>query len=119
MTDDLFQETVDGLADVLDAERAALLQGKLDQVARLHDRKEGLLETLNTLDHRDHRMLGILKTKLETNQGLINAALEGTRSVMHRLAAIRQVRASLHTYDSFGQKKTVDVHIEGTLERRS
>ncbi len=119
MKHDQIVETMDALDDVLDAERAALLQGKLDEVSRLHARKEGLIDTLNRFEFEDPTALGALHGKVERNQELLNSALDGLRSVARRLVAIRRVRQSLDTYDSFGKKRTVDVRTGGSVEKRA
>lgn len=113
------QSIMDALDDVLDAERAALLNGKLDEVSRLHSRKEGLIDALNRCEFEDRGTLNALHGKVKRNQALLDSALDGVRSVARRLAAIRRVRQSLDTYDSFGQKKTVDVHTVGSVEKRA
>lgn len=119
MKDDSLQVTIDALDDLLDAERAALLDGKLDEVSRLHARKEGLIDALNRLEVQDREDFEALHTKVARNQALLNSALEGIRSVARRLAAIRRVRGSLETYDSLGRKCSVDMRPGGSLEKRA
>ncbi|WP_299147442.1 flagellar biosynthesis protein FlgN [uncultured Tateyamaria sp.] len=119
MKDDLTQATVDSLNDLLDTERAALLEGNLEDVSRLHLRKEGLINSLNVPDFSGGYEVGALQEKLRRNQLLLDAALDGVRSVTRRLASIRQVRQSLDTYDSLGKKCTVTVADGGTLEKRA
>lgn len=119
MNTESLQTTMEALDDLLDAEREALLKGKLDQVARLHIRKEALIDTLNRLEFGDRGVLEGLHGKVQRNQALLDSALDGVRSVARRLAAIRRVRQSLDTYDSFGQKQTVDVRTSGTVEKRA
>lgn len=113
------QITMDALDDLLDSERAALLKGKLDEVARLHTRKEALIYALNRFEFEDREMLGPLHSKVERNQALLDSALDGVRSVARRLAAIRRVRQSLDTYDAFGKKQSVDVGQGGAVEKRA
>ena len=119
MMDDDFQATIDALDDLLDAERAALLRGSLEDVSRLHLRKESLIDTLNRLDVQDRMRLESLHEKVGRNQALLDSALDGVRSVARRLAAIRRVRQSLDTYDSSGQKRSVDVRGPGSVEKRA
>jgi flagellar biosynthesis/type III secretory pathway chaperone len=119
MSPDSLHSTIESLDDLLDAERGALLSGNLDEVARLHVRKEQLIDTLNRMDARDHTNLASLNSKVERNQALLNTALDGIRSVARRLATIRRVRQSLDTYDSRGRKKTVAMSVDRSLEKRA
>jgi len=119
MGEDDAQSLIDALDDLLDAEREALLQGKLDEVSRLHSRKERLIDDLSRYEFRDRDGIGDLRAKVERNQALLDSALEGVRSVARRLAAIRRVRSSLDTYDSLGHKLNVDVQSTGSLEKRA
>jgi len=119
MNGEAVQTTMDALDDLLDAERRALLQGKLDDVARLHTQKGSLIDTLNRQTFSDPDILGSLHQKVGRNQVLLDSALDGVRSVARRLAAIRRVRQSLDTYDSRGQKRGVDIQSAGTVEKRA
>ncbi|WP_299372669.1 flagellar biosynthesis protein FlgN [uncultured Tateyamaria sp.] len=112
-------DIIDSLDDLLEAERTALLRGDLDDVTRLHDRKERLIDALNKADALDRAALAPLKDKVERNQDLLNSALEGVRSVARRLAAIRRVRKSLETYDAKGEKRTVEIRSETSVEKRA
>ncbi|WP_415405022.1 flagellar biosynthesis protein FlgN [Tateyamaria sp. SN3-11] len=119
MTREDLQNTIDSLDDLLDAERAALLKGNLEDVARLLERKEGLIDALNRIEFKERSDFEGLQAKVERNQALLDSALDGVRSVARRLAAIRRVRQSLDTYDSFGKKRTVDVRSNGSVEKRA
>lgn len=119
MTHDETKRIFDELDDLLDAERTALLTGRIEEVGRLQDRKSRLIDSLSndpghtTFDPRD------LQKKIERNQGLLDAATDGIRSVARRLAAIRRVRESLETYDARGQRRSVEVASASTLEKRA
>lgn len=119
MTDNLIEADIDALEDLLDAERKALLAGKLDDVSRLHTRKERLIGTLSERAPIEGTKFEGVSDKVKRNQILLNSALNGIRSVTQRLNAIRQVRQSLETYDSNGRKLTVDIRTGGALEKRS
>lgn len=119
MTPDFFQGIFDELDDLLDAERAALLEGNLEEVGRMFDRKSRLLNELSTLDAVEAQSAMALQQKLQRNQGLLDSAADGVRSVARRLAAIRRVRESLETYDARGQRNKIDVKQSGTLEKRA
>ena len=118
MRDD-FESIIDELDDVLETERAALLAGHLEEVNRLFDRKTRLIDAFAQLDEADAAAVTALRRKVERNQGLLEAAADGVRSVARRLAAIRRVRESLETYDAQGKRNTVDVKSGATLEKRA
>ena len=113
------ESDIDALEDLLDAERSALLLGKLDDVSRLHTQKERLIGTLSVNAEKNEAKFEGLTSKIKRNQALLNSALDGIRSVSRRLSAIKQVRHSLETYDALGRKLTVDIRTEGKLEKRS
>lgn len=117
--DDEVRNAMDALADLLDAERTALLVGKLDDVSRLHVKKESLITELNEHVTENRAAFEGLYLKVKRNQVLLDSALQGIRSVSRRLAAIKQVRKSLDTYDSLGRKKSVDMRPGGSLEKRA
>jgi ligand-binding sensor domain-containing protein len=119
MKGDLMQDTIDALDDLLDAERSALLQGDLEEVTRLHLRKERLIDELSRQHVQEETEFAVLQAKVERNQALLDSALDGVRSVARRLASIRRVRQSLDTYDSLGKKRSVDLRKGGTLEKRA
>lgn len=119
MTNEEFEDVIDALDDVLDAERSALLVGDLDEVGRLLERKETLIDQLAALEEGDRTPLEALNTKVQRNQVLLDHALEGIRSVARRLAALRRVRSSLETYDEKGERRTIDIAPDGAVEKRA
>ncbi|MGZ2259736.1 flagellar biosynthesis protein FlgN [Roseobacter sp. A03A-229] len=119
MTNEEFEDVIDALDDLLDAERAALLAGDLDEVARLLERKEALIERFATLEDADRAPLADLQVKVKRNQALLDQALEGIRSVSRRLAALRRVRSSLETYDEKGERRKIDMSPDGSVEKRA
>jgi hypothetical protein len=96
-----------------------LLEGDLEGLGTLLPVKEQLVEML--LDdagvHRDKIMP--LEGKLKRNQLLLDGALEGIRAVSNRLAALRQVRTVLDTYDAQGRKKSVVTPLPPKVEKRA
>lgn len=119
MSEDRIAPILDELDDLLDAERRALLGGKLDQVDRLFERKGRLVEMLASVDHAEELRLDDVRTKLKRNQDLLGSAADGIRSVAQRLATVRRVRESLDTYDERGRRKSVDLKPSSTLEKRA
>lgn len=117
--DKYIKDTVDMLDDILDAERAALLEGDVDKIGRLLERKETLIETLNGYEADDRAELEALNAKVARNQDLLNSALDGIRTVARRLATMRRIRNSLDTYDSKGRKTTIMTTSENSIEKRA
>ncbi len=109
----------DDLEDLLEKERAALLNGDLEKVGRLVERKEDLLETLSQIEVTETESLQNLSEKMKRNQELLDSALEGIRAIATRLAALRRVRQQLETYDAAGKKNTIDMPQENALEKRA
>lgn len=119
MTPEAAGESVDELYDLLDQERSALLSGDLDSIARLHARKQTLIEALNLSKKADAQDLRILQDKAATNQALLNSALDGIRSVTRRLATVHRVRQSLEFYGEDGNRSAVHVDINRSVEKRA
>lgn len=112
-------DVIDALDDLLEAERAALLSGKIDEVGRLLTRKEALIDELSTLEGRALPELQTLSNKVKRNQDLLDHALEGIRTVARRLASLRRVRSALDTYDARGARHTIDITPEASVEKRA
>ena len=119
MQDHEMNGVVDELDDILEAERAALLSGKLDEVGRLVPRKETLIDQLTGEAQGDLPQLRALSQKVKRNQALLDSALEGIRTVARRLASLRRVRSALDPFDARGTKKTIDIAPEASVEKRA
>lgn len=117
--DNIIRNTIDALDDLLEAERATLLTGDIDQIGRLMEQKESLMETLNEQEAIDRTELEKLNLKVERNQELLNSALDGIRAVARRLATMRRIRKTLDTYDAQGRKSSIVLHQEQSVERRA
>lgn len=101
-------ETVENLIlDLLDAERAAILEGAFDRLARLAARKEALLVQCQSELRSSRVQLRRIARYVDRNQRLLGAALDGVRDATMRLKALRNVRETLVTYDSQGQMARV------------
>lgn len=113
MTDRTSVCVVVDLDELLDQEREALLTGNLEKVGRLISRKESLIDELSVVEAVEVSELAVLDAKVKRNQGLLDQALEGIRSVAARLAAMRRVKHTLDTYDSSGSKHSITLSKDG------
>ncbi len=109
----------DKLEALLEQERAFLLKGDLEGLGTLLPAKEQLVEMLlgDAGVHRDKILP--LEGKLKRNQLLLDGALDGIRAVARRLAALRQVRMALDTYDAQGRKQSVVTPVPSKVEKRA
>ena len=119
MTLDKAQNIIDQLDDLLDSERLALLDGDLERISGLLEKKEALIDTLNALEPKARPELQELQDKVVRNQALLDGALQGIRKVAARMAAYRKIRRSLETYDETGRKKIISGTIDHKVEKRA
>ncbi len=119
MKTDEFTQLFRDLDALLDEERKALMEGALDRLPGLLNQKQALLDKVARLEADPGEKLAALHEKTLRNQTLLDAAVEGIRSVAERLAALRRVRDSLDTYDSDGQLLRVSSKGAAHLERRA
>ncbi len=110
---------VDQLDVLLDAERAALLNGDFEQLSDLLPKKEHLIAALSDEDSAAGDDLSPLQDKLARNQMLLQSAMEGIRAVADRMAELRRVRQGLQTYGNTGEKSDVAVNVRRVLEKRA
>ncbi|MGR3373859.1 hypothetical protein [Pseudooceanicola nanhaiensis] len=108
----------DALDALLERERLALLQGRLELLSDILAEKEGLIDRLT------ERPLGgdeltTLRGKAERNQELMDNTLRGIRSVASRLGTLRRLRRSLETYDQAGRRKTIVTQGGSQVEKRA
>ncbi|MEM9708754.1 MAG: hypothetical protein AAF871_08165 [Pseudomonadota bacterium] len=99
------RDHLDALEDLLERERALLLSGSLDGLARLADEKTRLL-TKAPLGS-DPRRVARLRWLAERNGKLLEAAAKGIRSVAARLQAVRDGPEPLSTYGSDGGRHQI------------
>lgn len=114
-------ETIDfaKLDALLEQERAFLIEGDLEGLGTLLPLKEQMVDILLREDGTDREMIQPLAGKLERNQLLLDGALDGIRAVAARLAALRQVRSALDTYDAQGRKNSVLTPTKPKVEKRA
>lgn len=94
------------LRDLLENESAALLEGRIDQVARKIKEKQRLADALGSVEVKpeDLAALGRLATR---NAELLRAARRGIQAALAELAGKRGNGAPLDTYDRRGQRNSV------------
>ena len=109
---------IDALEDLLDKERAAILNGALEDMGRIAGEKERVLDNHN-MTVPDQRTLDRVRRKVTRNQQLLTAAMRGVRAVASRLDVLRNGPGEMNTYDRTGQRKTLSSRHQGTLHRRA
>ena len=119
MTNDSPQSLINQLDALLDDERRALLEGNLEAIATLLDRKETLIDALNAQEPGAKTDLESLQGKVNRNQALLDGALQGIRKVAGRMSAFRKIRHTLETYDESGRKKAIQGEVDHQIEKRA
>ena len=119
MTDDTSSTDFEALDALLEAERAALLEGDLVSLTEMLPSKEALIDALNQSDDMDLTALQQLDGKVRRNQLLLDGALEGIRKVANRMAALRRMRAGLDIYGLDVRRQRIDVKVVHPVERRA
>ncbi len=117
MHNDTFHIT-DALEDLLDKERAAILDGALMDMGRIAREKEMLLGH-HDLTAPDRKTLDRLRRKADRNQQLLAAAIRGVRTVTARLNTLRNGPGEMNTYDRTGQRSTLGGKPKGALQHRA
>ncbi|MCP4822621.1 MAG: flagellar biosynthesis protein FlgN [Shimia sp.] len=113
---------IDSLQDLLDEERAALIEGKLDALPDLLTRKEALFEELTILQEEeeiDADDLAPLQDGFARNQQLLESAQAGLRATQERMGTLRRVRTTFESYDNRGQRQAVQLSAGQRVEKRS
>lgn len=115
---------IEELDTLLEAEKAALLQGNLEQVTSILETKEALIDKLNalqkaSLEGLNEQSLAAVHGKIQRNQTLIRSSLEGIRAVADRISGLRRVRQGLETYDQSGKKTQFSTTTSASVEKRA
>lgn len=104
---------------LLEQERTALIEGRLDDLVALIARKEELARALADAPLGGSDALERLQGKAARNQAMLDSALRGIKSVSTRLSTIRKVRENLESYDQKGRRVTIDTQWTSSLEKRA
>ncbi len=112
---------IESLFTLLEQERQALIEGKLDQLQDLGAQKEALVDqiTAQIPPESDRARLQALQHQISRNQHLLTSALDSIRAVADRMADLRRVRQGLDTYDQRGRKAHHGTQRAQTLEKRA
>ncbi len=110
---------IKSLEEVLDLERAALVDGDLERLNHMVPEKEKLIGAINDLQVLSSDDLLRVHQKVERNQALLNSAAEGIRAVANRIAELRRVRQEFSTYGADGQRNGFAVRSQVKLEKRA
>ena len=113
---------IDSFRELLDEERAALIEGKLDALPDLLERKEALFEDLAALQEEeeiDADDLAPLQEGFARNQQLLESAQAGLRATQERMGTLRRVRTSFESCDNRGQRQAVQLSAGQRVEKRA
>lgn len=94
------------ILELLEEEHQALVNGRLDSLNDLFERKASLLLELKS-ETISRSSLEQLVAKSKQNQMLYSAALEGVRSAQRRIQAARDTHQGFSVYDRSGASKTL------------
>lgn len=104
---------------LLEEERLALSEGRLNDLVELISQKQALIDALTATPLAQDAPLKELQSKAARNQAMLDSALRGIKSVSARLSTLRKVRESLDSYDAQGQRRTINTPSQGKLEKRA
>ncbi len=108
------QSAAEALEDLLEKERAAILDGRFDSLERLAVEKERLVKSV--ADSGRSGLVG-LRNRAERNRALLIAMGAGVKSAIQRIEGLRGAGKLLQTYDAAGQR-TAMAGPRHTLGRR-
>ena len=112
-------EIFEALDSVLEREKEALLTGDLKLIEDLMTEKSDLIDKLNGLGATEAFELDVLRNKADRNQVLLGGALDGIRRVSERISDMQKLRYSFDTYNSRGQKQTIEGEVVRKVEKRA
>lgn len=93
------------LDTLFDRERAALLEGRVEGLARIVEERAALMPALERLD--DRAQLLRLRRRAAGNAALLKKAGEGIRDAMQRLAEIRAATGPIDSYSADGTRARI------------
>ena len=94
------------LLDLLDREAAALKQAQYATLPGLQDKIATQITALAATSPSPE-LLDLIRSRLATNQSLLQSALRGITSARNRIAALEGLARGFDTYDRDGGRETV------------
>jgi len=110
------RDIANSLEDLLDRERAAILGGRMDLLARMMAEKERLINI--PMSGQTVSRMARLRRKADRNHAMLLAASRGVQAVAKRLRLAMARQNPLQTYDRSGHVD-LQLHAPGKLERRA
>ena len=101
----------------LDQEKQALLGADYAALTSLISQKEQLLSQISNMKTRRADMVAI-KAKIDHNQSLLTAAIDGVGAAQNRLSALLDVQQTLCVYDPSGKIEIVP-NKAGVIEKKA
>ncbi len=99
------------LLSVMDSERAVLLNGPLDDLAKISAKRDQLLDSLVNGGPVSQRILGAkladVKAMAKRNGALLKAAMEGMKDARKEIENMEESLNEMDTYTSDGAKMVV------------
>ncbi|HIP22352.1 MAG TPA: hypothetical protein EYG79_01980 [Rhodobacteraceae bacterium] len=99
------------LLSVMDSERAVLLNGPLDDLAKISEKRDQLLESLVNGGPVSQRILGArlpdVKAMAKRNGALLKAAMEGMKDARKEIENMEESLNEMDTYSADGAKMVV------------
>lgn len=111
-------DLVGQLHSLLEDEKRLLLEGELEELDQLGNRKADLFQKVAE-DVTDIKALKRMQDQLKRNEVLYDQALKGIKAVADRLSEFQRLRSSLDTYDAHGRKTRLGGWDRTKVERRA
>ena len=111
-------DLVQQLDTLITEEHESLVEGDCDKIEGILTRKEDLISELDKHPVEADE-LEPLRARLRRNHELFDEVLAGLRNVAARLGELNRARKTIHTYDSFGRKQSIDAAQNKQLEKRA
>ena len=112
------QKNLEALEKLLEKERKALLDGRLEKVEEIVNRKRQLVEK-GVLKGVATAVVMRIQQQASQNQLLLEAAVRGLKSVSARLDEMRKGASGLNTYDNNGNRATLGRKDSHKLQHRA
>ncbi|MEO1637948.1 MAG: flagellar protein FlgN [Pseudomonadota bacterium] len=102
---------------VLSDEKGAILAANYEALPGIAQVKADLLAQIDGSRLPPAKLRGV-KARIDANQALLQAAMNGVQAAQGRLAALKEVRDGLGVYDQSGTRDVVRT-VRSTLEKKA